>query len=87
LCVDCIGPSYTLQRYTERVSKKDHEKLVMRCVTMIDPATGWFEIAEVPDYKAFTVNKAVEIPGLQDTLSPVSFSLTMESNSRKPSLT
>jgi hypothetical protein len=27
---------------------------------MIDPATGWFEIAEVPDFKAFPVTKAVE---------------------------
>ena len=59
LCVDCIGP-YTFHKYTEGVSKKHHEKLVMRCVTMIDPAIGWFEIAEVPNYKAFTETKAVE---------------------------
>jgi transposase InsO family protein len=48
---------YTFQKHTETVSKKDCE---MGCVTMIDPATGWFEIAEVPDYKAFTVMKAAE---------------------------
>jgi hypothetical protein len=59
LCVDCIGP-YTFRRYAEGVSKKDREKVVLRCVTMIDPATGWFEIAEVPDFKAFPVTKAVE---------------------------
>jgi hypothetical protein len=59
LCVDCIGP-YTFRWYAEGVSKKDHEKVVLRCVTMIDPATGWFEIAEVPDFKAFPDTKAVE---------------------------
>jgi hypothetical protein len=26
---------------------------------MIDPATGWFEIAEVPDFKAFPVDRIV----------------------------
>ena len=37
LCVDLIGP-YTIKR-------KGHPALTVKCVTMIDPATGWFEIA------------------------------------------
>jgi hypothetical protein len=69
------------------VSKKDHEKVVLRCVTMIDPATGWFEIAEVPDFKAFPVTKAVEKTWLTRYPGPVLFSLTMEVSSRRPSMT
>ena len=41
LCVDLIGP-YTIKR-------KGKEKLALWAVTMIDPATGWFEIAEIPN--------------------------------------
>lgn len=43
LCVDMIGP-YTIKR-------QGREDLVLWCVTMIDPATGWFEICEVPGTK------------------------------------
>jgi len=43
LCVDMIGP-YRI----ERPGKKDLE---LWCVTMIDPATGWFEIVQVPGTK------------------------------------
>lgn len=44
LCVDMIGP-YTIKR------KKPKLDLELWCVTMIDPATGWFEIKEVPGTK------------------------------------
>ena len=40
LCVDLIGP-YTLKG-------KDKTVIDFMCVTMIDPATSWFEIAELP---------------------------------------
>ena len=43
LCVDMIGP-YTIKR-------PGKQELQLWCVTMIDPATGWFEIAEVPGTK------------------------------------
>ena len=43
LCVDMIGP-YTIKR-------KGKKALQLWCVTMIDPATGWFEIKEVPGTK------------------------------------
>ena len=52
LCVDLIGP-YTIRR-------KGQENLVCRAVTMIDPATGWFEIAEYNDKRAITVANIVE---------------------------
>ena len=40
VCVDLIGP-YTLKA-------KDGTILDFMCLTMIDPATGWFEIIELP---------------------------------------
>ena len=40
LCVDLIGP-YTLKG-------KDRTQIDFMCVTMIDPATSWFEIVELP---------------------------------------
>jgi hypothetical protein len=40
LCVDLIGP-YTLKG-------KDSSIIDFMCLTMIDPATSWFEIVELP---------------------------------------
>ena len=40
LCVDLIGP-YTLRA-------KDNTEIDFICLTMIDPATSWFEIVELP---------------------------------------
>ena len=40
VCVDLIGP------YTVRA--KDGTKLDFMCLTIIDPATSWFQIAELP---------------------------------------
>ena len=41
VCVDLIGP-YTIKA-------KDGTILDFMCLTMIDPATGWFEIIELPN--------------------------------------
>ena len=40
LCVDLIGP-YTLKG-------KDKTQIDFMCITMINPATSWFEIVELP---------------------------------------
>ena len=42
-CVDIIGP-YVIQRNNNK------EKLHLQAVTIIDPVTGWFEIAQY-EYK------------------------------------
>ena len=52
LCVDLIGP-YTIKRRGKR-------NLTLWCVTMIDPATGWFEMKEIPNKEAFTIASIVE---------------------------
>lgn len=52
LCVDMIGP------YTIKV--KGRQAMTLWCVTMIDPATGWFEMKQVKDKEAITVAAVVE---------------------------
>ena len=52
LCVDLVGP-YTICR----PNKPD---LVLKACTMIDPATLWFEIAEIDNKQSDTVANTVE---------------------------
>ena len=47
-----VGP-YTIKRQRA-------EALMLWCVTMIDPATGWIKMKEVKNKEAFTVATAVE---------------------------
>ena len=56
LCVDLIGP-YTIKRAGKKT-------LTLWCVTMIDPATGWFEMREIPSKDAATVANIVEMAWL-----------------------
>jgi len=55
LCIDLIGP-YTF-------GKKDNE-VKLHCLTMIDPATGWFEIVEIPRKRADYVINYLEFTWL-----------------------
>jgi len=52
LCIDLIGPY--------KINRKGRQPLICRCVTMIDPATGWFEIKEYDDKRSITVANIVE---------------------------
>ena len=52
LCVDLIGP-YIIKR-------NQKEPLRLWCVTMIDPATGWFEMKEIQNKEAINVANIVE---------------------------
>jgi len=46
--VDLIGP-YTVKVNQEQPGQIIKEvELQLTCMTFLDPATGWFEIAEVP---------------------------------------
>jgi len=63
LCVDLIGP-YTIER-------KGQPDLLLKAVTMIDPATGWFEIEQYhEDRKAITIANIVENTWLTRYLKP-----------------
>jgi len=52
MCVDLIGPY--------KIRRKGEPDLVCKCVTMIDPASGWFEIHQYDDKRAITVANIVE---------------------------
>jgi len=55
LCVNLIGP------YKIKPKNKLGPKLPeLKCVTMIDPATGWFEIKQYSDKQSITVANIVE---------------------------
>ena len=43
LCVDLIGPS--------TLKSKDGTQIYFMCLTMIDPATRWFKVVELPVVK------------------------------------
>ena len=53
MCVDLVGP-YTIKA-------KDGSILDFMCLTMIDPATGWFEIQELPNCDVTYVRKGEEV--------------------------
>ena len=53
MCVDLVGP-YTIKA-------KDGSILDFMCLTMIDPATGWFEIQELPNCDVTYVRKGKEV--------------------------
>ena len=53
MCVDLVGP-YTIKA-------KDGSILDFMCLTMIDPATGWFEIVELPIAEVSYVRKGEEV--------------------------
>jgi hypothetical protein len=50
--VDLIGP-YKFG--------KGKDKFSLQCLTMIDPATGWFEIVEVPKKRVDYISNLIEI--------------------------
>lgn len=54
MCIDLIGP------YTIRRKGKNAKDLVCKCVTMIDPATSWFEIHQYNDKRSVTVANIAE---------------------------
>jgi len=52
LCVDLIGPY--------KIYRKGKTTLSLWCVTMIDPATGWFEMKEIKTKSADVVSNVVD---------------------------
>ena len=53
LCVDLIGPYNVKSNFKKKIP-------TLKCVTMIDPATGWFEIMQYDDKKSITVANIIE---------------------------
>eukprot|EP00957_Ditylum_brightwellii_P191787 14600175-Ditylum_brightwellii.AAC.1 len=59
LCVDLIGP-YTIESKGKNKNGKKKKDLTLWCVTVIDPVTSWFEIAEIKAKRADTIANVVE---------------------------
>ena len=57
LCVDLIGHYNILPR-------KGLKDLKLHAVTMIDPATGWFEMRQISSKHAYVVANEVELAWL-----------------------
>ena len=58
LCVDLIGP-YTL-------NGKDGSSIDFMCLTMIDPATSWFEMVDLPKLQRETSGSKVTIKNTKE---------------------
>jgi hypothetical protein len=52
LCVDLIGQC--------RIKQKGKTDLILQACTMIDPATGWFEMMTYDNKKSFTIASIVK---------------------------
>jgi hypothetical protein len=52
LCVDLIGPY--------KITRKGKKDLTLWCLTMIDPVTGWFEMAQIENKTAANVADIAE---------------------------
>src|SRR5687768_4978938 len=52
MCIDLIGPY--------KIRRKGKPDLVCKCVTIIDLASGWFEIHQYDDKRAITIANVVE---------------------------
>eukprot|EP00957_Ditylum_brightwellii_P157155 11961425-Ditylum_brightwellii.AAC.1 len=63
LYVDIIGP-YTIHRKVTHKNGKKKKDFTLWCVAMIDPTTGWFEMAEIKTKRVDTVSNVVEITWL-----------------------
>ena len=60
LCVDLIGPyKIPINKFAKSKDVKKKYSTIW-CVTMIDPATSWFEMKQIPNKEAHTVAQAVE---------------------------
>ena len=52
------GTNYVVGTY--KIRRKGKPVLTCTCVTMIDPATGWFELQQIPNQRSDTVSNVVE---------------------------
>jgi exonuclease VII small subunit len=52
MCIDLIGPY--------KIRRKGQKDLICKCVTMIDPATGWFEIHQYDNKESITIANIAE---------------------------
>ena len=59
LCIDLIGP-YKIGPYKKKKKERLEKETTLWALTMIDPATGWFEIVSVPTKRADDIANILE---------------------------
>ena len=81
VCVDLIGPYKFGQEHIGQGKKRKPNKdfVALHALTMIDPATGWFEIADVAGKQAVEIANAFEITWL--SRYPLPTKVTMDRGS------
>ena len=52
MCIDLIGPY--------KIRRKGKPDLECKCITMIDPASGWFEMHQHDDKQSITIANIAE---------------------------
>jgi hypothetical protein len=62
LCIDLIGP-YEIPA-PDKSKKRPANAITLHCLTMIDPATGWFEIAEISNKGSDEIANILEMTWL-----------------------
>ena len=61
LCIDLIGPyTFGKNKYDKNKVLIELNEITLQCLTMIDPATGWFEIVQLPNKRADIVANLLE---------------------------
>jgi hypothetical protein len=73
MCIDLIGPY--------KIRRKGKPSLECKCVTMIDPASGWFEIHQYDDKRSITVANIAEQEWFSRYPWPTQVTLTEGMNS------
>ena len=64
LCVDLVGP------LTVTIDRKKDRSHTLKAMTFIDPATGWFEIAEIDAKDSASISQKLDLVWLSRYLRP-----------------
>ena len=59
LCIDLVGPYKFGDEYINK--RKNPHHCTLRCLTMLDPATGFFEVVEIDEKKADYIANILEM--------------------------
>ena len=70
--VDLIGPYSVRANQFQTDGSIAQKELQLTCMTMIDPVTGWFEIAEVPNYIIEDVKNKKVLESIDKTSARIS---------------
>ena len=85
LCVDLVGP-YTIPINSPNKAWKRKNFNELWCVTMIDPATSWFEMVEIDNKTPTNIANIVEMTWLNRYPRPKNITFDGGLNTRQNSV-